>query len=112
MTQFLALIKIEAIAEGTSQAIEVEGRRYAVFNCKGTFYVIDDFCPHRGGPLGAGYIEGCEVYCPVHGWAFDVRTGACKSNPGRPVRAYATQVRDGTVWIERVARLDQCRSPQ
>ncbi|MSU37343.1 MAG: Rieske (2Fe-2S) protein [Pedosphaera sp.] len=101
MTQPLALIEVGAIEVGTGRTIEVEGRRYAVFNCDGAFHVIDDSCPHRGGPLGGGYIEGCEVYCPIHGWAFDVRTGACKSNPGRPVRTYSAQVRDGTLWIER-----------
>ncbi len=101
MTNSLALVEVAAIAPGSGRTIESDGQRYAVFNCEGTFHVIDDACPHRGGPLGAGYFEGCDVYCPLHGWAFDVRTGACKSNPGRPVRAYPTHVRDGQVWIDR-----------
>jgi nitrite reductase/ring-hydroxylating ferredoxin subunit len=35
----------------------------------------------------------------MHGWAFDIATGTCKTRPDRPVRSYPTQVRDGKVWI-------------
>ena len=65
----------------------------------GAFHAIDDACPHRGGPLGAGYVEGHEVYCPLHGWPFDVRTGACRTMPNRPVRTHPVRVEGGRVWL-------------
>ena len=62
-------------------------------------YAIDDRCPHRGGPLGAGTLENGEVVCPLHGWAFDLKTGACRSGPDRPVKTYPVRVVDGQVEI-------------
>ncbi len=40
-------------------------------------YAINDECPHKGGPLGEGEIEGTEIVCPWHFWRFDIRTGVC-----------------------------------
>jgi len=35
-------------------------------------HVSDAFCPHLGAHLGhGGTVEGCEIRCPFHGWAFD-----------------------------------------
>jgi 3-phenylpropionate/trans-cinnamate dioxygenase ferredoxin component len=50
--------------------VKIEGRDLAVFNVDGTHYAIDDSCPHAGGSLFAGKLEG--IMCPV-------RTMACAS---------------------------------
>lgn len=50
-------------------------RIVALFNVDGRFYALDGVCPHQGGPLGKGRLEGCIVTCPWHGWQFDVRSG-------------------------------------
>lgn len=88
-----------SLAEGKGRSVEVKGRRLALFRVGGVFRVIDDLCPHRGAPLGAGWVEGGEVFCPMHGWAFDVATGACSTRPDKPVRAYPAKVEDGKVWV-------------
>ena len=50
-------------------------------------------CPHRGGPLANGRLDGHVVACPWHGWTFDVRTGR-PDHPGEHgVAAYEVQVR-------------------
>jgi nitrite reductase/ring-hydroxylating ferredoxin subunit len=101
--EFVDAADAASLAPGQGRTLELRGRRYALFNLDGQFYAIDDSCPHRGGPLGAGYFEGCEVYCPLHGWPFDVRTGQCRTVPARPVRTYPTRVENGKVWIQLVA---------
>ena len=67
------------------------GRALALFNLAGEFHALDNACPHRGGPLGEGTLEGTKVTCPWHGWQFDVRTG---SSPLKP------EVSAGSVRIE------------
>ncbi len=47
----------------------------ALFNVDGTYSALDGVCPHQGGPLGKGRLEGRIVTCPWHGWQFDVCNG-------------------------------------
>src|SRR5688572_12440786 len=98
--QYVAVADVDSLPPGKGRTVCVSGRCYAVWNVEGSYYCVDDECPHRGGPLGAGHLEGCEVFCPLHGWGFDVRTGQCASRPDRPVKTYAARVRNGQVEIE------------
>jgi nitrite reductase (NADH) small subunit len=74
----LGFVKMATLAElppGSSKEVEHEGRIYALFNVDGIISAIDGICPHQGGPLADGVVEGTIVTCPWHGWQFDVRTG-------------------------------------
>ena len=88
-----------SLPPGTGRTVEICGRRFALFNLDGAFHALDDACSHRKAPLGAGSVEAGHVYCPMHGWCFDIRTGACESNPERPVNTYPTRVEAGEVQI-------------
>jgi 3-phenylpropionate/trans-cinnamate dioxygenase ferredoxin subunit len=44
-------------------------------NVDGAFYALNNKCPHMGGDLSGGVLEGSTVTCPRHGAKFDVRTG-------------------------------------
>jgi nitrite reductase (NADH) small subunit/3-phenylpropionate/trans-cinnamate dioxygenase ferredoxin subunit len=105
---YVPAAEVCAIPPGTAQTVEVAGRRIALFNRKGRFFAIDDRCPHRGAPLSCGYAdqETGRVFCALHGWAFDLATGACLTDPSRPVEAYSTRVEGGMVQIK-VGAADQ-----
>ena len=99
MSDFFPVADISSLAPGEGRTVEVRGRRFALWNINGTFHAIDDDCPHRGGPLGAGVLQDGRVHCPLHGWAFDPATGACLSNPSKPVACHPVRVEAGQVWI-------------
>ncbi len=101
MPEFLTACDAATLPPGKGETVLLGGRRIAVFNVDGQFYALDDDCPHRGGPLGPGWVDAgkCAVACPLHGWEFDLKTGACLTVPARPVRAYAVRVADGNVEI-------------
>jgi nitrite reductase (NADH) small subunit len=65
---------------GTAAELVAAGRVIALYNVDGTFYALDGVCPHQGGPLGKGIVQGCIVTCPWHGWQFDVRSGQHQLN--------------------------------
>jgi nitrite reductase/ring-hydroxylating ferredoxin subunit len=88
-----------SLSPGQGRRIQIAGSKLALFNVGGEFHVLDDVCPHRGAPLGLGFVDGCEVHCPMHGWVFDIRTGACGTNPSKPARTFPTEVRGGEVWV-------------
>ena len=39
-------------------------RELALFNLGGAFYAVDNACPHQGGPLCEGWIDGKSMTCP------------------------------------------------
>ena len=41
----------------------------------GEYYAISNTCPHMGGSLVQGKLDGYNIVCPVHGSVFDVRDG-------------------------------------
>lgn len=71
----------------------------ALFNVGGEFYAINHVCPHRGGPLADGRMEGSIVICPWHGWTFDVRTGEPDHPGGHSVAAYEVKVEGADVYV-------------
>jgi nitrite reductase/ring-hydroxylating ferredoxin subunit len=57
-------------------------------------------CPHLGGPLDEGPIEGDTVTCPWHGSVFSLDDGALIHGPAMmPVAAYEVRVEDGRIAI-------------
>ncbi len=99
MSRYVVVADVSSLPPGKGRTVEVGGRRFALWNLDGEFHAIDDACPHRGGPLGAGVLENGSVFCPLHGWEFDIRTGSCLSNSSRPVASHPTKVEAGQVWI-------------
>ena len=47
----------------------------------GTLVVLADSCPHDGGLLSDGFVEGENIVCARHGWEFDGHTGECLGRP-------------------------------
>ena len=88
------------VAPGEGRIVEAEGRSLAVFNVDGHYYAVDNTCPHRGGPLGEGDLDGAVVACPWHAWRWDVRTGANVNNPAVKLQCYAVVEEAGGVFVE------------
>jgi len=89
---FTKVATTQEVPAGTAKQVTVNGRAVALFNLNGTYYAIDDTCPHRGAPLWEGEVEGNELTCPWHGARFDVTTGSHLCPPARSgVAAYKVQ---------------------
>ena len=65
MTDFVKVGKVSDLDEGKGTIVWVNGTKVALFRCEGVFYAIRNQCPHMGGDLGEGYLEGHIVHCPV-----------------------------------------------
>jgi nitrite reductase (NADH) small subunit len=61
---------------------------------------MDNVCPHRGGPLGAGVIDDGKLICPWHGWQFDPTTGKSIQVPDAGVAIYPISVEGDDVFVE------------
>jgi nitrite reductase/ring-hydroxylating ferredoxin subunit len=77
--------------------VTVGSETLALFNVGGTFHALSNQCPHRGGPLGQGFVDGSEVSCPWHNWTFDVTTGENVASTDMRVPCHEVRVEDGQV---------------
>jgi nitrite reductase (NADH) small subunit len=90
------------LTPGEGRTYVVDGRQLAIFLLTdGTVRAMDAVCPHRGGPLADGQIDGSVVVCPLHQYAFSLDTGTCADNVGSvnvyPARVVADAIEIGTL---------------
>ena len=97
--EWVEALAADELPVGTSQVVEVGEQRIALFNLGGEIRAIANVCLHHGAELGMGTLEGEVVTCPLHGWQFDVRTGACLTRPGRSVETYEVKSENGWIFI-------------
>ena len=95
MANYMKIAQTTDIPDGEGRSFEFEGKTIAVFNVGGQFHATEGVCPHRGGPLGEGYLENNGVTCPWHGWRFDVTTGQSPVNPAAKIPCLPVKV-EGT----------------
>ncbi|MEV4512696.1 bifunctional 3-phenylpropionate/cinnamic acid dioxygenase ferredoxin subunit [Dactylosporangium sp. NPDC049525] len=96
----IAVCALAALAPGEARRLDVDPP-IAVFRTEdGDVYAIDDTCTHQDASLADGWLEGCEVECPLHASRFDLRTGQVDAPPAkRPVRTHRVDVVEGTVYV-------------
>ena len=93
MSEFVRICSIaELPPSGEAREIAVGERTICLANEKGQVSAMDNVCPHRGGPLGQGMLEGGKIICPWHAWAFDLKTGQAQHTPQSKVDVYELKV--------------------
>lgn len=84
---------VTAAANGTDDDI-------AVFFTEGRYFAIDDTCTHQLASLADGWVEACEVECPLHFARFSLATGRALCPPAsRPVGTHRVELRGDEIWL-------------
>ncbi|MDR4481520.1 MAG: Rieske 2Fe-2S domain-containing protein [Nitrospira sp.] len=96
---YVTVAQAEEIPPGTCRTVEIEGIFLALCNVDGIFRAVDNTCPHAGGPLGEGCMDGEIIECPWHGWQFNVRTGERPQNPEIRVACVEVRVQGTNVQV-------------
>ena len=73
---------VDDVAEGEVMGVQgVGGEPIALYRIDGEIYATHDICTHEHAHLSDGYLEGCEIECPLHQARFDIRTGKATCRP-------------------------------
>jgi nitrite reductase/ring-hydroxylating ferredoxin subunit len=94
------MIGRDELGDGTCKLVTVNGAEVAVFRRQDRIYAIQNRCPHEGGALSAGTLDGEDVICPLHGYRFNLETGACATDPGLRARTFALVPHAGGFTVE------------
>ena len=84
---------VDDVVEGEVVGASVGGRPIALYRVEGELYATHDICSHEHARLSEGYLDGCEIECPLHQARFDIRTGEARCRPAtQPVAVYPVKV--------------------
>ena len=61
---------------------------------------LDNRCPHQGGPLGEGQMDGEWLICPWHGYEYDPKTGEPPAGYGDCATPLPLEVRNDGVYVQ------------
>ena len=97
---FVKVATTSELPPGALIEVQHAGENYALCNVDGQIRAIFGDCPHEGGPLGQGALEGPLVSCPWHCWQFDSLTGVCVQGDDVVLETYPVRVEGGDVLVQ------------
>ena len=115
MGNLVELGKTGELEDGAMKEVLVQGHEVLLARVGDKHYAADNRCPHMGGKLSQGKLEGTVVTCPRHGSQFDLNDGRVVRwlkmsglisavskaiKPPRPLVTYKVKVEDGRILIE------------
>lgn len=75
-------------------------KQIAIYNLDGIYYATDNICTHSYAFLSEGAFEDGVIECPIHGGAFDVKTGKAVCSPASvELRTYPVRILGNDVQI-------------
>ena len=99
MLQYERVADAGAIGPGRAQSFSVGRYEIAVFNVDGEFFALENACPHQGGPIADGALEGPIVTCPWHAWCFDVRSGKMTLGDFATIPRFGVRSEPDGLWL-------------
>ncbi len=75
MDDFVEVGLVDELDDGNMMMSTIEEREILVARVGNNFYSADNRCPHMGGNLSGGTLEGTVVTCPRHHSMFDLKDG-------------------------------------
>ncbi len=76
MVKIARMADINDLSEGTMKKYQVQGTEILIARIGGKYYATQNKCPHFGGDLSKGKLEGSIVTCPRHGSQFNLIDGS------------------------------------
>lgn len=92
---------VEEFPQGCARRLNIDGAEVAIFGAGGGWRAVGNRCPHTGGPLALGRVEGETVACPWHGAMFDLKCGRAISGPtAEPIAVYKAEAVGGRLMLD------------
>ena len=89
----------DSLQDGEMTEVIIAGSAIVIALVDETFYAAENTCPHAGGPLVDGMLEGKILSCPYHGWGFNLENGRCETNPSFSISTFDIQLEGDGVCV-------------
>lgn len=75
MAELMKVAKKDELKIGMMKVVNLAGNEVLLARVGDNYYAVRNRCPHMGGKLAEGKLEGSIVTCPLHGSQFDITNG-------------------------------------
>jgi 3-phenylpropionate/trans-cinnamate dioxygenase ferredoxin subunit len=76
MDDFTEVGRTAELVNGDMKEASFQDKPILLARVDDKFYAVQGRCPHMGGNLSKGKLEGTVVTCPLHGSRFDLKDGS------------------------------------
>lgn len=98
--QWIDAAAVADVPPGDVIGINVAGKEIALYAVDGQVYATDNLCTHGQARLSDGFLEGCEIECPLHQGKFDVCTGQALCAPlTQALKTYPIRIENQRVML-------------
>jgi nitrite reductase/ring-hydroxylating ferredoxin subunit/alkylhydroperoxidase/carboxymuconolactone decarboxylase family protein YurZ len=95
------LLPTKGFKVGHTQRVDCDGRGLFVHRVSlKDWQVYDSRCPHQATNIPHLALNGHQLTCPKHGWAFDVRSGGCTAVGDRGLTRWPHRVLQGRLQVQ------------
>jgi nitrite reductase/ring-hydroxylating ferredoxin subunit len=102
LTEFVKVAKVSDLAPRQMRTVRIDQEYVFIARIGDEYFALDGFCSHADGFLADGYLHEdlCEIECPIHEGAFDLRTGEVTNPPAEgPVVSYCVRIDGDDVMV-------------
>jgi 3-phenylpropionate/trans-cinnamate dioxygenase ferredoxin subunit len=115
MSNWVEVGQASELENGAMKEVLAQGREILLARIGDKCYATDNRCPHMGGKLSEGRLEGTVVTCPRHGSQFDLSDGGVVRwlktsgltstmsklfKPPRPIATYQAKLEGNIILVE------------
>jgi len=97
---WLEIGKLDDIPRRAARVVKTARGDIAIFRTMDDqVFALDDKCPHKGGPLSQGIVQGESVTCPLHNWVISLKTGEAQGADQGCTRTIAVKLQEGRILL-------------
>lgn len=115
MAEFVEVAAFVELESGEMKKVFAEGKELLLARVGDNYYCADNRCPHLGGDLSQGDLEGTIIKCPLHKSQFDLKDGKVIRwtnwsgiklalskifRPPREMETYPLKIEEGKIMIQ------------
>ncbi len=98
--RFVVAAKTTEVPTEGFKVVTLDGHAVVLVNHDGSFYALDNRCPHMGFPLHRGSLNKGILTCDWHHARFDLCSGGTFDLWADDARKFPVDVRDGEIWVD------------
>lgn len=100
MGRLIRVCRVQDLPPGARRVVILSRYDEAlVLNVAGRFYALSNICPHAGAAFERGHVAEGILYCPLHGWGFDLDSGVSLDDATLAACTYPVEIHGEELFL-------------